>query len=97
MTTASTSIKPVEQSGDYTLTSKYRRRWWTLAVLSLSLVIPIPTIAENWPSWRGPNGNGISDEASPPEGIRCCRPDLSCIVGNARGAEDLGKDHRQLS
>ncbi len=45
------------------------RRIWLLAtglVLSLSLVVPSAKAGENWHQWRGPDGNGISDEKNPP-------------------------------
>lgn len=37
------------------------------AILGLLLFsIAVPSFAENWPAWRGPNGNGISNEKNPP-------------------------------
>jgi len=37
-----------------------------LSFCSLLLLLPIAAEAENWPSWRGPQGNGISSEKNVP-------------------------------
>lgn len=29
-------------------------------------LLSLPTLAENWPAWRGPNGDGVSSESAPP-------------------------------
>ncbi|HUS34140.1 MAG TPA: PQQ-binding-like beta-propeller repeat protein, partial [Verrucomicrobiae bacterium] len=34
--------------------------------LLLFLVISLPTLANNWPQWRGPNQNGATDETGFP-------------------------------
>ncbi|MCA9434433.1 MAG: PQQ-like beta-propeller repeat protein [Candidatus Omnitrophica bacterium] len=35
-------------------------------VIAVLLFIPLDALAENWPNWRGPNSNGISNEKSVP-------------------------------
>ncbi len=38
----------------------------TCCVIFLLLTLPAVTHAENWPQWRGPQGNGVSPESSIP-------------------------------
>jgi outer membrane protein assembly factor BamB len=38
----------------------------TLLALSLSAVLTLPTLADNWPQWRGPSANGLSKEQNLP-------------------------------
>lgn len=37
-----------------------------LLPLFLLLIVTAPSLAENWPSWRGPRGDGTSEEAAAP-------------------------------
>lgn len=39
---------------------------WVLGALTLGTLLPVDTWAENWPSWRGPQGTGISTETGLP-------------------------------
>ena len=45
---------------------RYVRAWSAIAV-AFSAALSLPLAAnENWPQWRGPTGNGISDSKSLP-------------------------------
>jgi hypothetical protein len=38
----------------------------TAIILFLAFILPSVTKAENWPNWRGPNGDGTSSETGVP-------------------------------
>jgi outer membrane protein assembly factor BamB len=39
-----------------------RKSFRTVAALGLSLLLPLPTRADDWPQWRGPNRDGVWNE-----------------------------------
>lgn len=42
------------------------RQFLLLALPTCALLFPSPAQAQNWPQWRGPNGNGVSEEKNLP-------------------------------
>ena len=49
------------------LASTFRKSLGCLLGLALAALGPWPGVAGNWPSWRGPDGTGVSPEKHLPE------------------------------
>ena len=56
----------VNATGSAAYTSYMHRSSFVSSVLTLSLAATVSLAADNWPQWRGPNGQGISTEKQLP-------------------------------